>query len=713
MDQGTRASLILKHLQLLCTRERRHYEQLIIQASEAPVTDDREQRRDIDIGDQYVRLTQIIMGLVEHHSHLVKWLRDCAGVQFKESTWRWTFNDGAPEASENWLPDAETQPEEPALIKVYHGRDHKHLFSYWVDRNNVHSYTSVIFRYWRYLAEELGQDFDKDVDIWTEIRYVGDGRCIGKLNSHWDTIQAAHSTGILGPEPLYSKPGDPLHYEPRQDVLVLKVHVESHDYQRRMDEGEKKREEFSRLLTSQTFLDAFLDRALAYSLNCHIGIVTFNSSATLVRDFTHKIQDLHGCIESAQPGGDTCTCDALSAASHHLLKYASQYPTARKRIICLSDGLGSASRHQAQDLAKDLIAAEVVVDSVSYRANNSALQAITWLTGGDDFVPQNNDEVLAIAQLEPFLSQLQREPPPQPRAGTIDSFRTARAAGTHKPIRATPENRRLRTPYPALTHRFVEPETGLYRATKASTTARTLMDTPQRGKSAAARTHNHTVRLRAELRALRGLHRREKLYRVFVSERDISCWLVVIGAKAKDATLYNQGVWILHLNMPDTYPTTPPDVRFKTPSLHHLNVNLDGRVCHRLLYQDWSPQTSNLEIIEAVGGVLVQPRFEDAINLTAMRQMYRTGLYGCEFEDEAERQMQRYARRSRRDWARAIKMHVERLPEEGPERRWHEKAIADEEKLPFWADDIDMDYEGRWADVLAPLETDEYIRYGE
>ena len=656
-----------------------------------------------------------MIGLAEHHSHLVNWLCECASSKFRESTWRWTFGDEVPETSRS-LPPATPRPKELALIKVYHGRDHINLFSYWVKRSDVHSYASVIFRYRRYLAEERGQDFDEDVDVWTEIRYVGDGRCVGKLNSHWDTIpcgELARGTGILGPERLYSKPGDPLQDDSNQDIMVLKMHVESHDYQQRMNKAENQRKEsVSKLLISQTFVDAFLDRALAYNLNCHIGIVTSSSCASSAHGFTSQIQDLLGSINAAQPDGDTNICNVLNDVSKHLLEYADQFPTARKRIICLSDCLAIASFQTTTDLVPHLVESQVVVDSVSFRQKNSALQAITWLSGGDHFVPQNNDEVLAIAQLEPFLSQLQRKPLPQPRQGTINGFRTARTAGQHRSIRATPDKRPLRPPPPALGHKFLEPGFAMLKNTKATDAApRDIIDLIQPGP--ANHPHNRNARVRTEIRALYH-HRGGNFYRVFISEEDITFWQVVISPKTTDASLYGRGVWVFYIDMQENYPLSPPDVRFKT-SIHHLNVNLDGRICHRLLYQDWTPQTTNIQIIEAVQSILVRPRLDDAINLTALGQLYKTGLYDCNYEDEIQRQIRKYARRSMEGWVTAIRYGMEVLPEEGPQRKYHEWIIAHDLKLskPAQADDDGKNYEEQWEFTYAALETDQIVPFGE
>ena len=704
IDEATRASSNLKHLQKLCARERRHYEELIIKASQTPGTDSRQRQDDIHNGSRYVKLYQIELGLIEHNSDLVKWLREYARRNFKESPWR-CVHDGTTETGE-WQPTKDR-----TLIKVYQGREHMRLFSYWVDRTRVLPYASVIFRYWRYLAEERGQDFDKDVDIWTEIRYVGDGKCVGRLNSHWDGIPQSkpnHGAGHLGPEPLYFKPGDSSNVESDQNTLVLKMHIESHDFQRRMNEAEDKRKNSaSRLLISQTFLDTFLDRVLAFNLNCHIGVVTFNNVASLVRRPTRRVQDLYGSIDCVQPGGDTCICDALDAAGGHLMEYAIQYPMARRRIICLSDGVESDSPPRDEGLVEDLLNGEIVVDSVSVGPTRSILQAATWLTGGDDYTPENIDEFLAIAQLEPFLSQLQREPLPQPRlGGTMDVFENTRA------IRATPDDRRLRPSPPGLDHlkhRFLDPNFAIISHQKSANAApRDTIDIMQPGP--ANLPHNRIARARAEIRNIR--RNSSIYYRIFISEEDITCWLVRISPDTPDAdaTLYGRGVWVFHLHMHKNYPLTAPDVRFKTP-IHHLNVNLDGRICHRLLYQDWTPETTNIQIIEAVLSVLVRPSLPDAINLTAFRQVFKTGLYYCEYEDEIDRQMKKYATRDREDWTRAIKDQIKFLPGEGPNQKLLEMQRMQEFRLALAADaEVEMDPD---ADPDVDMDGEEFGFGGE
>lgn len=129
--------------------------------------------------------------------------------------------------------DSRDKPlQELSLVKVYRDRDTP-LFSYWLPRNSVASFVSVILRYWRYNAEEGLNLTDGDIDTWTEMRYNGDGVTVGIVNRHWEKLKLStkrtYGAGTLGNEKLHHMDGDPepdsrsCRYE--RNVQVLKVQV--------------------------------------------------------------------------------------------------------------------------------------------------------------------------------------------------------------------------------------------------------------------------------------------------------------------------------------------------------------------------------------------------------------------------------------------------------------------------------------------------------
>jgi Mg-chelatase subunit ChlD len=59
-------------------------------------------------------------------------------------------------------------------------------------------------------------------------------------------------------------------------------------------------------------------------------------------------------MNGMNPGGDTALWNALALAGDQLCAYEKQFPGAKKRIICLSDGLDNNSTKKCYEVAWDL-----------------------------------------------------------------------------------------------------------------------------------------------------------------------------------------------------------------------------------------------------------------------------------------------------------------------------------------------------------------------
>jgi hypothetical protein len=143
--------------------------------------------------------------------------------------------------------------EELSLIKVYRDTDEV-LFSYWVPKNNSNSMASILFRYWRHDSQKVLLFGPEDVDVWSDLKYNGDGYFTGIAHSPWMGVSALltpeHATGILGKEKVYINEGkgtsddswkdtsddsdDSTEYDAlakqnhTEQPLVLKVYLEKH-----------------------------------------------------------------------------------------------------------------------------------------------------------------------------------------------------------------------------------------------------------------------------------------------------------------------------------------------------------------------------------------------------------------------------------------------------------------------------------------------------
>jgi Mg-chelatase subunit ChlD len=86
--------------------------------------------------------------------------------------------------------------------------------------------------------------------------------------------------------------------------------------------------------------DIFINRTITYHYSHHIGLVTFDSTATLSQEITYVIEDLRGKVMFIEADGATAIWDALVLAKKCLTKCGEKYPRAKKRILAHSDGEG-------------------------------------------------------------------------------------------------------------------------------------------------------------------------------------------------------------------------------------------------------------------------------------------------------------------------------------------------------------------------------------
>jgi von Willebrand factor type A domain len=96
--------------------------------------------------------------------------------------------------------------------------------------------------------------------------------------------------------------------------------------------------------------EAFINRTLAYNIKSHIGLITFSTRPFLQQAITDVIEDFRSAVRFTFARGDTALWDALALAQENLSEYGEQFPDAKKRIICLSDGDDTKSIHTAQEV---------------------------------------------------------------------------------------------------------------------------------------------------------------------------------------------------------------------------------------------------------------------------------------------------------------------------------------------------------------------------
>ncbi|KAI2629797.1 ubiquitin-conjugating enzyme/RWD-like protein [Hypoxylon sp. NC1633] len=99
-----------------------------------------------------------------------------------------------------------------------------------------------------------------------------------------------------------------------------------------------------------------------------------------------------------------------------------------------------------------------------------------------------------------------------------------------------------------------------------------------------------------------------------VNEDELLHWEAVINGRGVGGG-YDEGRWLLDIQIPPSYPLQPPKISFRTPVVH-ANVALGGGdICLDLLKEAWTPAYSVLECVRAVRMLLSCPETDSPLNV--------------------------------------------------------------------------------------------------
>ncbi|KAL3473317.1 ubiquitin-conjugating enzyme/RWD-like protein [Aspergillus californicus] len=82
-------------------------------------------------------------------------------------------------------------------------------------------------------------------------------------------------------------------------------------------------------------------------------------------------------------------------------------------------------------------------------------------------------------------------------------------------------------------------------------------------------------------------------------------------------TPYANGLWRLHLKMPEDYPKSPPKATFKTRIWHPNVEEANGAVCVDTLKRDWKTTLTLKDVLITISCLLIYPNPDSALNSSA------------------------------------------------------------------------------------------------
>ncbi|KAK4862183.1 hypothetical protein LT330_003321 [Penicillium expansum] len=112
------------------------------------------------------------------------------------------------------------------------------------------------------------------------------------------------------------------------------------------------------------------------------------------------------------------------------------------------------------------------------------------------------------------------------------------------------------------------------------------------------------------------LHRDLPPYYLQPSEGDDLSQLTIL-LTGPAGTPFSQGLWELHLKMPNDYPKSPPKATFKTKIWHPNMEELTGAVCVDTLKRDWQPNLTLRDVLVTISCLLIYPNPDSALNASA------------------------------------------------------------------------------------------------
>ena len=107
-----------------------------------------------------------------------------------------------------------------------------------------------------------------------------------------------------------------------------------------------------------------------------------------------------------------------------------------------------------------------------------------------------------------------------------------------------------------------------------------------------------------------------------ISDDDLQSWRAILHAPVDG--MYKGGYFEVHIQVPETYPTKPPTMHFRT-RIFHPNVHWKtGEICLDVLKTQWSPAWSLHSACTAVVALLDSPEADSPLNVDAAN-LLRTG----------------------------------------------------------------------------------------
>ncbi|KAL4472088.1 hypothetical protein ABPG72_001086 [Tetrahymena utriculariae] len=375
----------------------------------------------------------------------------------------------------------------------------------------------------------------------------------------------------------------------------------------------------SRIGAVNAFFSAFADKTLAYEYNHIVQLYWFDDRIEKKCDFTKDMNHFIKLVDDANPRGSTRLYDALMEGINSLLQIKKKYPNIILRLIAMTDGEDNQSKYKPEEVAKQIVMNRITLDSFVVSKESFGLKTITHASGGRCYCPQDLAVGMKLFEIETILSVRARDLP----------------NNSNQPLQNVEINLDILRDKPfdtegiQVTHKAeISKQAGdvsdiikKYQNMISQPSQNSQQQSQQSSSNTQQNQLNHSNGcMKRLLKELEFFPQQPETYKVkvFPEQDDITNWKVLmIGPEGSS---YHQGVYMLYVSFPQSYPFKPPSVKFITP-IYHCNVNSQGRICIDILKDNWSPALTMAAVFNAISELMLHPNPIDALESNIAAEM--------------------------------------------------------------------------------------------
>ena len=330
-------------------------------------------------------------------------------------------------------------------------------------------------------------------------------------------------------------------------------------------------------------LAVWFDRFCSLELPHAVGLTYFgaktNETTKLIQEaspITRNFKDLENALKSRPDCGSSTPLyqaidDALSKIDQFQKNNQNKIRAdCKKFIFCFSDGEDTCSQVKLPAISQRLNEENVTFDSMCFtmKRASSLVQLCESSKGYYYFpIPDSKDEWIALFEREPTIVVKNRD---ESVYGVIERPKLRASSNLHAK-------------------------------------AVSLSEAPMTPMNVSNQTLNRVLRESNNLK-----QNPLENVTIYVGKKNIMFWKLILEGPI--GTPYAGYRWLLSVEFPpQTYPSRPPDIRFQTP-IYHCNISDDGKVCHEVLRNFWTTNTTMRHLLQEIITLLAEPQPFDALS---------------------------------------------------------------------------------------------------